>query len=443
MGRKVAKDNIVPFNDQAIRKRIKDAVGKPRKEWRVEGESGLVLVTQPSGTGTFYLFYTTSHRQARKLRLGVFEPDVFGLKEARARVTAYRAAIDQGADPVGDVLGSREGLTFEELANRFLDESPTLSPSTRTVYRYSLKKDAYPVIGELKATAVTKNHVIDICQRIEKTGATTQPDRTKSAIGGVYRWAMRERLATSNPCAGIGRRGTKISRKRTPSEAELKALWKGIESPEARLSPAMRSIIKLAIHTAQRRTEIAGARVSELHLDGDNPTWTIPGDVNRRGKIVEGRTKNGREQVVPLSSQAAALFREALKHSSRDPKSEFVFPAQIGTVKVGKAPRLPHVHGESVTMAMRRLRTDVGVDDISVHDFRRAVSNWLKNEGVSREVRDLVLNHIDTASVTEAHYSQDAKMERQVRAALTAWSSHVESLVSGTEAGSNVHQLRA
>ena len=65
-----------------------------------------------------------------------------------------------------------------------------------------------------------------------------------------------------------------------------------------------------------------------------------------------------------------------------------------------------------VSVAMCRLRTITGTDDISIHDMRRAVSNWLKDQSVSREVRDLILNHKDP-SVTEAHYSNTARMERQ------------------------------
>jgi len=104
--------------------------------------------------------------------------------------------------------------------------------------------------------------------------------------------------------------------------------------------------------------------------------------------------------------------------------AEFVFPADMGKVKLGKMPRLMHTNGGSVTSAMRRLRLAAGVDDVSVHDMRRAISNWLKDQGVSREVRDLVLNHKDP-SVTEAHYSASARMERQVQAALQAWADHV------------------
>ena len=105
-------------------------------------------------------------------------------------------------------------------------------------------------------------------------------------------------------------------------------------------------------------------------------------------------------------------------------------PADLRRVKTGKAPRTPHIHGESVTMAMRRLRISSDVEDISIHDMRRAVSNWLKDQGVSREVRDLVLNHKDP-SVTEAHYSNAARMERQVKAALQSWADHVQSVAVG------------
>jgi hypothetical protein len=66
----------------------------------------------------------------------------------------------------------------------------------------------------------------------------------------------------------------------------------------------------------------------------------------------------------------------------------------------------------------------------------------MKDEGISREVRDLVLNHKDQ-SVTEAHYSQGAKMERQVRAALGAWVDHVWKITGQGAAASNVRQLRA
>jgi integrase len=112
---------------------------------------------------------------------------------------------------------------------------------------------------------------------------------------------IQERTSKSQAPQLVGRsRGTGTLR--TPfGEDELAALWAATEGEAGKLSRAVRIIIQLAILTALRRTEICGARMSELvGLDTDAPVWVIPGDVNKRGKIIEGRTKNGREQRVPL-----------------------------------------------------------------------------------------------------------------------------------------------
>jgi integrase len=437
MGRKAT--NVIAYNDQAIRRAVKEAEGRPRGEWRVAGVDRLVLMTQPTGTGTFFVFYTGAGGRRRKLRLGEYHPERFTLREARGRALDALATINRGADPVAEADARANALTFKALAEKFLAEAPHLAATTRRNYRQYLEKAVFPAIGGLPAAEVTADHIVAICKGIEAGGAHVQSQNTKTAIGGVYRWAVRERLVKSNPCAGIGRRSPLVARTRTPTDSELATLWATISDTSSTVSQPMRLILQLAILTGQRRTEVAGARISELHgLETDAPVWVIPGDVNRRGKIIEGRTKNGREQRVPLSMQAAALFRKAVALSGG---GEHVFPADLSKVKIGNEPRMQHTHGGSVTSAMRRLRAAAGVDDVSVHDMRRAVSNWLKDQGVSREVRDLVLNHKD-ASITEAHYSNSARMEKQVRAALQAWSDHVWSITGQSEPASNVVEMK-
>jgi integrase len=91
---------------------------------------------------------------------------------------------------------------------------------------------------------------------------------------------------------------------------------------------------------------------------------------------------------------------------------------------------------------MVRLREAAGIEDISLHDMRRAISNWLKDQGVSREVRDLVLNHVDP-SVTERHYSASSRMERQVKQALRDWADRVWEITGQAEPKSNVVPIRA
>jgi integrase len=345
----------------------------------------------------------------------------------------------------------------------------------------------------MPAANVTPEHVRAICTTIEdreivtlvngrkmKRNPRIQSQRTKTTIGGVFRWAINEGLGNvkTNPASAVAPRAGKTKRTRTPTDDELTALWAAVENKASRLTQPMRLIIQLSILTAQRRDEVAGARKSELRgLDTDNPMWIIPGDESHRGLIVEGRTKNGREQNVHLSKQAASLFRKAVELST---DKEYVFPADIKRVKIGRKPRTPHINGDSVTMAVRRIRlrpiTDAQnavaiaekavkaaersrgdvtaarkaledararlkeakpIADFTIHDTRRAMSTWLKNQGVSREVRDLVLNHLDQ-SVDERHYSAEARMESQVKAAFQAWADHVSVVIGQPAQASNV-----
>ena len=77
----------------------------------------------------------------------------------------------------------------------------------------------------------------------------------------------------------------------------------------------------------------------------------------------------------------------------------------------------------------------------SIHDMRRAISNWLKDEGISREVRDLVLNHLNP-SVDGEHYSSSARTQKQVRSAMEMWARHVWEVTGRAKAGGKVVSLR-
>lgn len=476
--------NVLVFNDLVVRQAINDAKGQAQKEWRFErvlnpGKKdherrapmpGLILVTQPTGKAVFYKFYRNQLGKLKKLRLGSY--DEIGLEGARKLWEAQTLSVAGGSDPVGNKHALREALTFKELAEKMLG-SGSLAASTKTNYRRHLGQAAntdgkgnpqrrqqdtrkalriYDIIGAKPCETVTKQDVLAICRKVEKNDNFALSNMLKSIIGGVYRYGRNQGLCDNNPCLGIGRRGQKVARDRNPTSDEIAALWRAIEyrpsedSKEDKrapqLSTSMRLIIKLGIVTAQRRTEVAGVQRSELvDLDGADPRWAIPGDTNKCGKIIEGRTKNGREQIVPLSPLAVSLFKQALEECA---DKVHVFPADTTKVKNGKDPRVPHIHGESVSKAVRRLRTYVGVDDVTFHDMRRAIGNYLKDQGIGKEVRDLVLNHAD-GSVDGQHYSQAARMSKQVRAALELWARHVERVVVGevdNDQGSNVHELK-
>jgi integrase len=137
----------------------------------------------------------------------------------------------------------------------------------------------------------------------------------------------------------------------------------------------MRLILKLALLTGQRSSTVAGARVEELELGVANPMW----------RISRTRMKNRRAgHVLPLTPAVVSLFKEA---TSINGDSAFVFPSEG---------RGDHIDKHSVSRAMNRLCERIGIVDLHVHDFRKAINTWLSERLVPFEVRTRIMHRRGT-----------------------------------------------
>jgi len=440
MGRKI--DAALAYSDQAVKTAIKEVVasGGERKEWRIEGVPGLVLRARHTGVGSWHFYYSGKAGARRKPKIGEYPSTA--LATARERADEWRRLVAAGGDPVGEAEAKAAGTTFGELVEMRLAVGD-LRPGTVKAYRMMLDLDAASIM-DTPASEVTSRQIVKLIDaRLAKEGAFRQADYFKTALSSVFKFGVERRIVDANPTLGLGKRDSAVPRTRTMTSAELVTMWQGLSAeapltgepkrhkqgrvPRAfNLSASMRLVLRLLILTGQRRAEVVGARVSELRgLDGDSPHWVIPGDVKARGKtarVVFGRTKNGREQVVPLSRQAAELFREALA-LRQDASSPFVFPADERRVKVGAAPLHGHIDPKSVTRASKRFWQAQGVDDVTVHDCRRTMASWLGEQEMAGDVIRLALNHSAT-DVTGRVYNH-AKLAGPLRRALSAWADHV------------------
>lgn len=404
-------------NIKVIEACIKRQTSQPMQSWRIDGHDGLVLVTHPSGTAIWWFVFRLKGERQRKVRIGRFED--FKLAGAVEKSLEYRLAKTRGENPAHQLYKS---LTFRELAEKCLTEHPALAQSTRKNYHHCLKADVYPEIGYKPASAVASADIAAICRSIKARGHIVQAQRVKTTIGGIYRWGMLESLVPENPSRAVPNQQTVASvRDRVPTDAELRRLWLAVEnSPTTSLS--IRLIIQLAILTGLRGGEIAGARVAEL-ADG---VWTIDGDVAKGGRIVaEGRMKSGRQQIVYLSRQARALFERALGECANE---HYVFPA--APLPMLQVPcKTPHTDRRSVTRAMARLCKATKIEDLHLHDMRRAMTSWLDEAGVQETVQSAILHH-SPKDVTSTHYRRSNRADR-LRAAWQLWADHIETVVRG------------
>jgi integrase len=191
------------------------------------------------------------------------------------------------------------------------------------------------------------------------------------------------------------------------SEHQLKAFWLDLDA--AQMEPGTRFALKLSLVTAQRIGAVASIRISDLHLDDEQPHWIIP-------RLRKGRSRKLRRHLVPLTPLAIELIESALTMIH---DSEFLFPTMS---KVGA------LTTSGVEVAWNRSRPKLGLLGINIHDLRRTAAERMKRLR-HRYVVGLVLGHAPRG-VTDIHYDTDDLWAYQAekRAALQAWSDYIRKI---------------
>ena len=415
---------VLPFKPASIAKA--QAVDGKQTEHRIEGVRGLILVVTPQGTGTYFFRYVVQQGKKRKFRSeNLGRRDAISLTDARDKADELRLAVGGGADPVAEGQAKKTATTLRELFEERVRKDEARAKATLENYRIALNakyggSSILDELGDLPADEVTADQIATILERIVDLSKSAA-HKARSALGSTYRWGLSRRKVRVNPVKGLGYTHQSKPRNRVLTDDELAKLWTGIDT-EPGLSWQMQNILKLAVLTGQRRSEVAGAQVSELRLAGANPTWRIQ---SARMK------KKNREQIVPLSAQAAELFSDALAGQMNG----YVFPALTDSTA-----RLPHINGESVSRAMARLCARIKLKDAQTHDLRKCITTWLReHKHVSSDVVDLVLHH-SRKGVTATHYDFSV-LEGPVRRAMQDWSDHV--MAVSNKSGARVVKLRA
>ncbi|MEQ1696146.1 MAG: tyrosine-type recombinase/integrase [Hyphomicrobiaceae bacterium] len=422
---------ILPFNAATVA--AAKAVGDRPTEYRIERVPGLVLLVQPSGIATYFLAYAAG-KTRRRLKIG--RREAMTLAAARIAAIDALAKVSKGADPVADANAMRTAMTVAQLVEAFLAAPDGPAKSTRAAYKAALYKDIVPNLGDVPAVELTANMVADVLDAIVARGSIVQADRTKAAISSAVTWGIKSRRAIglqANVCRMLPARASAQPRSRGMADNELAGLWTALDQ----VTEPVALCARLAWITASRRSEVVGARLCELDLE--NERWTIPGDTMVKGRTVEGRTKSGQPKIVPLSTEAVAMFRRAIELAG--PSCDHIFPAQRG------AEKFPHLDPHSISRAIARLRGEAGASDVRLHDGRAACRTWLRDAGYSDTILNAALGHAGT-SIGDKHYTAPSLVfiEKQMRPALQAWSSHVANAVGlnpGTSAADNVVLLRA
>lgn len=386
-------------------------MGAPPIDYFDEAEGAVpwfCLRVSSEGRRTFTVGYRFGRRR-RRLRLGQFP--TISLAEARQRARTLLADVTRGQDPAAERDELKRADEFQGLVVRYIDaKAPNLSPKTLTEYRRMVS--AYlkgTPLGRTSCRAVRRADVKDCLEDIARQ-APVMSNRMFQLIRATLRFAVREELLDSNPCAGLQRPRKEVERERVLADEEIKILWKTLAAESPQVAAAVRILLLLG----QRSTETLEMRWSDLDLEAHVPIWTIPGRFR----------KGHRLHVVPLSPLAARILTG-------------LRPLTSGKTRVFDGVTSANAERDWWGAIRKRAMANGIEERFTRHDLRSTCATGCSRLGAAESTVSRILGHAVVAGTlpVTARYDRFAHLPERA-AALKAWAGHVEALVASKQEGS-------
>ena len=289
--------------------------------------------------------------------------------EAREQARTMLAAIRS------DKQVSSEGLLFEEVASEvFRRYGRNWKPRTFVVNQGYCAKQILPWFRGRPIADITNADVREWFASLHATPVAA--DRSAPVLSVIMTCAETYgyRPEGSNPCRGI-RRYRRKGRERFLSEEEIRRLGMALEHYEGD-HPMYVAIIRLLLLTGCRKREIVTLRWKEY----------------REGHLHLEDSKTG-PRMVWLSSPARRILEEQPR------RSQWIFPSSSTGDSVGMS---------TVERFWMRLRLEVGLTDVRLHDLRHTFASIAVMRGENILTVGRLLGHNDPGTTLKyTHLAHD------------------------------------
>jgi len=381
-------------------------------------QKGFFLRVFASGEAKYGVRYLVAGKQRR---VHLADARVKGaLALARKEAEVVRAKARLGTDVVADREAAREAtkaaaaqkantlsVVLEDYLQACATRKEPMRPKTLEETGRYLRKHWAPLHKSPIAT-ITRDNVVDRLDDIEEDSGPVAADRARSALSGLYTWAIDKRFVQTTPLLNIKDRARGGGRKRALSESELREVWRAVEAVEC---SDYERIIKLLILTGQRKTEISALNWNEVDA-ANAKTASI--------KLPEARTKNGLAHTIPLVPQALTLL------PARRNRTDAVFGQRDTGFSAWS--KYKSLLDAEILAARRRTNPNAKpMDCWRVHDLRRSFCTRMREARIAdAHLIELIVNHVSgTKAGVAGIYDQSERMEER-REALEKWAQHVE-----------------
>ena len=401
--------NTMPLTDTFVRS-VKPDSSKAAGAKHSDGY-GLYLHVKEAGK-----YWRMAYRFAGKqktLALGIY-PEV-SLAQARKRREDARALLADGIDPS---VAKRETRaeevaqahsTFEKLALLWLDKTAKeRRPRSQTKIAAWLKKDVIPFIGHMPINSIKPRDVLAVVRKVEARGSIESARRIGQLCGQVFRFAVAADIAERDVTAdlqGAYAKGEKRHHGAITEPGKLGLLLRDLDAYIGH--PYCTAAMRLAPLVFLRPGELRTGEWSEI--DFDKAEWRIPA----------AKMKMDNDHIVPLSTQALAILKEAHQLTG---DGRYIFPSIRSTNQP--------MSGNTINAALRAMGYDY--DTQTAHGFR-ATARTILDEVLGERV-DLIEHQLAHA-VKDANgraYNRTAHLPAR-KAMMQRWADYLDKLKRGAE----------
>lgn len=230
----------------------------------------------------------------------------------------------------------------------------------------------------------------------------TTVNKEVSLLSSIFRMAIREKVATGNPCDELpksvrGKIPARRKRNRRLSSHEEKTLFgKGLVGRREHLRP----ISEIALCTGMRKGELFDLKREDINFSPVTITRTIKQEVWEvpPGWLLIEKSKNGRPRVIPMSQRVRKILQVLCDDVA---VSKYVFRSirtseRISDIKKGFA----------------KAREEAGINNLIFHDLRHTWSSRAAEMGVPEHVRRDILGHASNSMTGDYTHASPEEMEQ-------------------------------
>jgi integrase len=356
-----------------------------------------------SGGARTYVVEKRIGGRVRRVKIG--RADALKAEKARRLAHEFLGTVAGGRDPIAEKSAAKaQAITLGEVLDDYLAaRGDKLKPRTRDQYRDVItarRKDGSPLafadwhkkrIADISAELVQRRHRelsdghgpawANLAMRVLRLLLNYAAMRFDDGSG--------KPLIVANPVKRLGqaRLWNEVERRETILRVEDMPEWYG---SFVSLSNMGRDYLLLVLLTGLRRREASALRWADV-------------DIDKTRTLTVRDTKNGRDHVLPLSTQLLDLL--ARRRAATE--GPFVFP--------GRKPGTSLAEVKTLTQAVAKT-SDIRT---SVHDLRRTFATTAERLDISSYAVKRLLNHMTGNDVTAGYIVTDIERLRRPMQAIS------------------------